>query len=81
MTFCQISSFVKLTYGNKYKCIDSSLNLNSSFYFSRCYNSPNFYKSISLETKSKLTYGYFPIFVDSEKYGVTRDALYEILKS
>lgn len=29
----------------------------------------------------KLNYGYFPIFVDSEKYGVTRDALYEKLKS
>lgn len=28
----------------------------------------------------KLNYSYFPIFVDAEKYGITRDALYENLK-
>ena len=29
----------------------------------------------------KLNYSYFPIFVDVERYGMTRDALYEELKS
>jgi len=32
-------------------------------------------------TSLRLNYSYFPIFVDTEKYGMTRDALYEKMKS
>lgn len=31
--------------------------------------------------ETKLNYSYFPIFVDAEKYGMTRDVLYDKLKS
>lgn len=31
-------------------------------------------------TRTRLNYSYFPIFVDAEKYGMTRDGLYEKLK-
>jgi dTDP-4-amino-4,6-dideoxygalactose transaminase len=30
---------------------------------------------------TRYNYGYFPIFVDEEKYGMNRDALYEKLKA
>ena len=30
---------------------------------------------------SKLNYSYFPIFVDEEQYGISRDALYEKMKA
>lgn len=42
------------------------------------------YKPISdsFETDNTvLNYSYFPIFIDSEKYGITRDELYERMKS
>jgi dTDP-4-amino-4,6-dideoxygalactose transaminase len=30
---------------------------------------------------SRLNYSYFPIFVDEEQYGISRDALYEKMKA
>ena len=38
-----------------YQCIESDLDENSALFFSKCYNSPNFYRIVSEETKSKLT--------------------------
>ena len=42
-----------------YQCLESDLDENSALFFSKCYNSPNFYRTISEETKSKLSYGYY----------------------
>ena len=42
-----------------YQCLDSSLDENSALFFSKCYNSPNFYRTLSEQTKSKLSYGYY----------------------
>ena len=42
-----------------YQCIEQSLDENSALFFSKCYNSPNFYISISTSTQEKLSYGYF----------------------
>ena len=42
-----------------YQCIDSQYDENSALFFSKCYNSPNFYRIISTETQDKLSYGYY----------------------
>ena len=42
-----------------YKCYKSDLDEKSGFFFSRCYNQPNFYREISNESKEKLPSGYF----------------------
>ena len=42
-----------------YQCIEQSLDENSALFFSKCYNSPNFYRTISTTTQEKLSYGYF----------------------
>ena len=42
-----------------YQCLDQSLDENSALFFSKCYNSPNFYRMLSENTKSKLSYGYY----------------------
>jgi dTDP-4-amino-4,6-dideoxygalactose transaminase len=34
-----------------------------------------------LENSTRLNYSYFPIFVDEEQYGISRDALYEKMKA
>ena len=40
-----------------YKCVRD--NLDSALFFSKCYNSPNFYRTISTNTLNKITSGYF----------------------
>ena len=40
-----------------YKCIEK--NIESALFFSKCYNSPNFYRTISTNTLNKITSGYF----------------------
>ena len=42
-----------------YTCFDKSADENSAFFFSRCYNQPNFYGEISNENKEKLPNGYY----------------------
>ena len=42
-----------------YQCYEESLDENSALFFSKCYNSPNFFRSISTTTQEKLSYGYF----------------------
>ena len=42
-----------------YKCIDKSEIEKSALFFSKCYNSPNFYRTISTNTINKLSSGYF----------------------
>ena len=34
-----------------------------------------------VENSTRLNYSYFPIFVDEEQYGISRDALYEKMKA
>ena len=40
-----------------YKCVEKSIE--SALFFSKCYNSPNFYRTISTNTLNKITSGYF----------------------
>ena len=42
-----------------YKCYDKTKDEKSGFFFSRCYNQPNFYGVISNESKEKMPNGYF----------------------
>ena len=42
-----------------YNCNDKNRNDKSGFFFSRCYNQPNFYGVISNPTKQELPNGYF----------------------
>ena len=42
-----------------YQCFPATDNEDSAFFFSRCYNQPNFYGEISLDTKNKFANGYF----------------------
>ena len=42
-----------------YSCFNKDLDEKSAFFFSRCYNQPNFYGVISNENKEKLQNGYF----------------------
>ena len=42
-----------------YMCYKEDLDEKSAFFFSRCYNQPNFYGEISNPTKLKLPNGYF----------------------
>ena len=42
-----------------YKCIDESKNVASALFFSKCFNSPNFYRTISTSTLAKISSGYF----------------------
>ena len=42
-----------------YTCFDKTLDEKSGFFFSRCYNQPNFYGEISNESKEKLPNGYY----------------------
>ena len=42
-----------------YKCIPKDKNDISALFFSKCYNSPNFYKTISTSTLSQISSGYF----------------------
>ena len=41
-----------------YKCLTKTDAQNSALFFSRCYNSPNFYHSVSNTAKSKVSKGY-----------------------
>ena len=41
-----------------YNCFTKNLDQDSAFFFSRCYNQPNFYGEISNESKEKLDYNY-----------------------
>ena len=47
--------------GNRYRigyqCPETSLEENSAFFFTKCYNSPNFYRIISTQTQDKIGYG------------------------
>ena len=42
-----------------YKCYSKEFDERSGFFFSRCYNQPNFYGVISNESKEKMNNGYF----------------------
>ena len=42
-----------------YQCYEQSLDENSALFFSKCYNSPNFYRILSNDALDKLSYGYF----------------------
>ena len=42
-----------------YKCINKSDDEKSALFFSKCYNSPNFYRTISTNTLNKINSGYF----------------------
>ena len=42
-----------------YKCIEANYNEKSALFFSKCYNSPNFYRTISTNTINRLSSGYF----------------------
>ena len=42
-----------------YKCEENPNEDISAFFFSKCYNSPNFYRTISTNTLNKITSGYF----------------------
>ena len=42
-----------------YKCIDKDKNDGSALFFSKCYNSPNFYRTISTTTLNEIKSGYF----------------------
>ena len=42
-----------------YKCEKNPNEDISAFFFSKCYNSPNFYRTISTNTLNKITSGYF----------------------
>ena len=42
-----------------YKCIDESKNDVSALFFCNCFNSPNFYRTISTSTLAKISSGYF----------------------
>ena len=42
-----------------YHCIKTQLNLRSALFFSKCYNSPNFYREIDSESQYLYRYGYF----------------------
>ena len=42
-----------------FNCFNVDSDINSAFFFSRCYNQPNFYGEISNESKEKLPNGYF----------------------
>ena len=42
-----------------YKCISEEENKKSALFFSKCYNSPNFYRTISTNTINTLSSGYF----------------------
>ncbi len=42
-----------------YKCIPKEKNDISALFFSKCYNSPNFYRTISTSTLTKISSGYF----------------------
>ena len=42
-----------------YYCYEPDLDEKSAFFFSRCYNQPNFYGEISNESKEKFSNGYF----------------------
>ena len=42
-----------------YQCLESGLDENSALFFSKCYNSPNFYRTITPQTQEKLSYGYY----------------------
>ena len=53
--FSCIGGFYRIAY----QCYDSSLDENSALFFSKCYNSPNFYRTISTTTQEKLSYGYY----------------------
>ena len=42
-----------------YQCYNTELDANSALFFSKCYNSPNFFITLSTETNNQLSYGYF----------------------
>ena len=42
-----------------YQCYEESLDENSALFFSKCYNSPNFFRIISTDTQDLLSYGYY----------------------
>ena len=42
-----------------YLCYEKELDEKSAFFFSRCYNQPNFYREISNESKQNFPNGYF----------------------
>ena len=42
-----------------YSCFKKDIDDRSAFFFSRCYNQPNFYGEISNESKEKLPNGYY----------------------
>ena len=42
-----------------YKCIPKAKDEVSALFFSKCYNSPNFYRTISTSTLSQINSGYF----------------------
>ena len=42
-----------------YKCIESQKSDSSALFFSKCYNSPNFYRTISTNTLAQISSGYF----------------------
>ena len=41
-----------------YHCIGTQYNTKSALFFSKCYNSPNFFRNIDEETQYKYRYGY-----------------------
>ena len=41
-----------------YHCIGTQYNTKSALFFSKCYNSPNFYREIDSETQYKYRFGY-----------------------
>ena len=42
-----------------YKCLENTKSDTSALFFSKCYNSPNFYRTISTTTINKINSGYF----------------------
>ena len=42
-----------------YQCYQNDLDTNSALFFSKCYNSPNFYQIITTDTSNELSYGYY----------------------
>ena len=49
------SNYIQISY----MCYPKDLDKKSAFFFSRCYNQPNFYREISNESKEKIPNGYF----------------------
>ena len=42
-----------------YQCLEKTKNDKSALFFSKCYNSPNFYRTISTTTLNQINSGYF----------------------